>query len=1080
LANTNFDVHRRPFVYESTLRQVRRLSEQTAGIARSQPKMSHSQGSFERMRVTTVFASPGAGKTTNVKSRFLEAIAAGATADQILVIAASRESANSLRDDLSLSLQQATPGSLARTLSSFAYAVLRTKAIAENSALPELISGSEQDRILAEIIGANLTDETANSVWPKHINLQVMQLNGFRSEVRDLITACMEHGVTPEQLKSLGEQHSKPEWVASSKLFGQYLQVVSANDFESRYDTTLLLREAADWLVALAEWPAAIAAIKLILVDDAQELTPAASYLLKALTSRGADLVLLGDPDASTLGFRAADPRAMSNLASEIAKLHSVAVEEVFIQATHAVRTPAISKVLSQVSSQIDTARAGRQRKGINPKQELVAADKSGLEGKVFNSSQEEVAWIARRLREFHLFEGIAWNEMALVTRSRGQLEQLAAELSHESVPVSVIGAQSALKDEFGSGNLLRFADLVLHGKSIEANLALELLTSPLCGLDSLGIRRLRRSLRREELLANGTKNSDELLVQLFAAKGSVVTVKSQEGKKVDRFLKNYFAALDIAADKNQSIEDLLWHIWHSSGLASQWQELSRGLGEVAMQANRNLDSVVALFAAANRYAERNPGADPRIFVNQQLGLGIPEDTLALNDSQSNKVQLLTPSGLIGRRFRVLALPQLVEGVWPNLRPRTSLLGANLLDGLMSGRSDDLTQVQKSELPNELRMLHKAVGAVSEHLLISATDSEENQISQFIGLMLGEIPTKSTFETKSLTLRGMAGELRRKLATDPSSDQSTSTALALARLSSSGVPGAHPDSWYGLLPLSTTEPLTNLEENDVVIRPSQLENFVKCPLHWFLNSHGGGDKTFSANLGSLVHKALELGTQNDEAALWGLVESKWHTLTFESDWLEKSGERKAKKIISNMVQYLRKFDADGAKVIGREISFEFQAEHALVRGQVDRLELYPDGRVMIVDLKTGSRVFSAEDARENSQLGLYQLAFAAGAFQDLLDLPVDSEGQQISLDSLKLGGAKLLLVSGDKPTEREQASVADDAESKAKFEAMISAATAGMAMTEKIFVAQIGSHCSNENEFGSCKIHLTKAVSYVG
>lgn len=1042
--------------------------------------MSHSQGSFERMRVTTVFASPGAGKTTEVKRRFLEAIAAGSTTDQILVLAASREAANSLRDELSLSLQQATPGSLARTLSSFAYAVLRTKAIAENAELPELISGSEQDRILAEIIGANLADETANSVWPKHINMQVMQLNGFRAEVRDLITACMEHGVTAEQLKSLGEQHSKPEWVASAKLFEQYLQVVSAKDFESRFDTTLLLREAADWLVALAEWPAAISAIKLILVDDAQELTPAASYLLKALTSKGADIVLLGDPDASTLGFRAADPRAMSNLAREIAKMQSVEVEEIFVTPSHAVRTPAISKVLAQVSSQIDTARAGRQRKGINPKQELVAADKSGLEGKVFTSSQEEVSWIARRLREFHLYEGIAWNEMALVTRSRGQLEQLAAELSHESVPVSVIGAQSALKDEFGSGNLLRIADLILHDKTISPTIAVELLTSPLCGLDSLGIRRLRRSLRREELLADGTQNSDELLVQLFDAPGSAVTVKSQEGKKVDRFLKNYFSAKAIAADKNQSIEDLLWQIWNSSGLASQWQVLSRGLGEVALQANRNLDSVVALFAAANRFAERNPGADPRIFVDQQLGLGLPEDTLALNDSQSNSVQLLTPSGLIGRRFRVISLPQLVEGVWPNLRPRTSLLGANVLDALMSGRGDDLGQAQKSELPNELRMLHKAVGAASEHLLISATDSEENQISQFIGLMLGEIPAKSSFETKPLTLRGMAGDLRRKLAGDNAHDQATSIALALARLSSAGVPGAHPDSWYGLLPISTIEPLTDIKEEEVVIRPSQLENFVKCPLHWFLNSHGGGDKTFSANLGSLVHKALELGAQVDEAALWGLVESKWHTLSFESDWLEKSGERKAKKMISNMVQYLRKFDADGAKVIGREVSFEFEAEHAVIRGQVDRLELYPDGRVMIVDLKTGSRIFSAEDARENSQLGLYQLAFAADAFQGQLDLPTDAQGNQINYESLKLGGAKLLLVSGDKPTERDQLSVADDPESKAKFEAMISAATSGMAMSEQVFVAQIGNHCTNENEFGSCKIHLTKAVSYVG
>jgi hypothetical protein len=135
---------------------------------------------------------------------------------------------------------------------------------------------------------------------------------------------------------------------------------------------------------------------------------------------------------------------------------------------------------------------------------------------------------------------------------------------------------------------------------------------------------------------------------------------------------------------------------------------------------------------------------------------------------------------------------------------------------------------------------------------------------------------------------------------------------------------------------------------------------------------------------------------------------------------------------------------------------------------------------MIVDLKTGSKVFSAEEARENSQLGLYQLAFSAGAFTDLLDLPSNADGNQITYDSLKLGGAKLLLVSGDKPTEREQSSVEEDAESKSKLEAMISAATSGMAMTNQIFVAQIGNHCNNENEFGSCKIHLTKAVSYVG
>ena len=1039
--------------------------------------MSLSQGSFERMRVTTVFASPGAGKTTEIKRRFLEATGECKLAvDQVLVLAASREAANSLRDELALSLQRATPGALARTLSSFAFAIVRTKAIANGAPLPELISGSEQDRILAEIIGVGLQTGVAEA-WPKHINAQVMQLNGFRAELRDLITACLEHGVSVVQLRELGAMHKKPEWVAAADFYERYLAVVSGADFESRYDTTMLLREAADWLNALAEWPPAIADIKLILVDDAQELTPAASNLLLTLSSRGADLVLVGDPDASTLGFRAADPRAMSNLARAVVGAASEldsAVEEIFLQPQHAVRTPAISRVLAKVSSQIDTARAGRQRKGLNPQQALVDADKTGLEGHVFEQPQSEVAWLARRLRELHLYDGIAWSEMAVVARSRGQLDQLAVDLAHESVPVDLAGTQSALRDEFGSRILLRTADVLLNYRKVDAALAVELLTSPLCGLDSLGMRRLRRGLRREELLADGTRNSDELLCALFDAPGSAVAVKSQEGKKVDRFLRNYFAAAEIAKDKSQSIEDLLWQIWDSSGLAKTWHELSRGVGEVALQANRNLDSAVALFAAANRYAERNPGADPRIFVDQQLALGLPEDTLALNDFQNQSVLLLTPSGLIGRRFRVVALPQLIEGVWPNLRPRSSLLGATTLDALMSGRIEDASQTQRSELPDELRMLHKAVGATAERLLVSATSTEDNQISQFIGLMLGEIPEPTNFDASALTLRGMAGSLRRKLALSDGPD-SDSFALGLARLAGAGVAGAHPDSWYGLLPLSTMEPLTDLAAQDAVIRPSQLENFVKCPLHWFLNSHGGGDKTFSANLGSLVHKALELGTEVNEESLWKLVESKWHTLSFESDWLEQAGERKAKKMIGNMVQYLRKFQADGAQVIGREVSFEFQIQNALVRGQVDRLELYPDGRVMIVDLKTGSKIFSAEDARENPQLGLYQLAFENGTFENLLNWPSD-----FNPADAKLAGAKLLLVSGDKPTEREQSSIEQDASAKDRFENMISAAAIGIAMTDQVFIAQVGSHCTNDNEYGSCKIHLTKAVSYAG
>ena len=1016
--------------------------------------------------MTTIFASPGAGKTTQIIERFMAAVHSGTKPGEILVIAASREAANSLRDNLAIALQGATPGSLAKTISSFAYGVLRHTALAQGQSAPELISGSEQDQILEQIISAAQNNPAVDSQWPKHINAQVLSLSGFRAELRDLITVCLEHAVTPEDLKQLGITHNKSEWVAAADMFESYIKLVTGANFNNRFDPTLILRRAADELRALAEWPESI---KLILVDDAQELTPAAANLLKVATSRGAELVLIGDPDASTLGFRAADPRAMKNLAEEIAASHSVSVEEIFLQPSHAIRTPAISRVLANVSAQIDTARAGRQRKGLNPDKKLVEQDSAGLEGHLFTQPGAEAAWLARRLRELHLYDKIAWNQMAVVARSREALAKLALDLAHESVPIEIAGANGALRDEFGSKMLLRAADLILGNQSIDASVAIGLLTSPLCGLDSLGLRRLRRALRREELLSDGIRNSDELLAELFKSPGSATTIKSKEGLQVAKFLKNYFEAQKIATDKSNSIEDLLWHLWDSSGLAKSWQELSRGVGEVALQANRNLDAVVSLFAAANRFVERNPDGESKVFITQQLAQILPEDTLALNNKSGSAVRLLTPSGLIGNRFQVVVLPQLIEGVWPNLRPRSSLLGANSLDALLSKRITDLSQPQKSELANELRMLHKAVGAASERLLITATETDDSQASQFFRLILGEIPAPTLHPGSRLTLRGMAATLRKQLLSSENEVAAESAALGLVRLANAKVPGANPETWYGLLEVSSLEPLTELGEK-VVVRPSQLESFLKCPLHWFLNAHGASDTTFSANLGSLVHRALELGTEADEQSLWNLVESKWHTLSFESQWLEQAGSRKAKAMIANMVQYLRKFDAAGAQVIGRETNFEFQLGSALIRGQVDRIESYPDGQVMIVDLKTGGKVFTKDEAQNNPQLGLYQLAFENKAFEEQIDLP----------ENASLGGAKLLLIGGDKPTEREQLSLASSETLKNHFENLVETAAQGMSMNSKIFLANVGSHCSNENEYGSCQIHLTKAVSYVG
>ena len=1042
------------------------------------------------MGVHVLYGAPGTGKTSALAALHRDLVLrAGLKPEEILVLAATRESAAVLRDRLLLELgasvadqdaAYAVEGPLARTISSLAFAVVRHHALANDLREPELISGAQQDAIFLDLLKQHELTPNAE-LWPPHISQVTRALSGFRTELRDLIASCQELGLTANGLQDLPS--GRPEWKAAAKVFEAYEALMVSDEYLHRFDAPSLVNRAIDLLAKGQEE----LGYRMILVDDAQELTPSAARLIANLAGATTGLALFGDPDASTLGFRQADPRIMSELAAEVAASRNATVAVRALESDPWGKPAGLAPAMRKVSGLIGAEGAGRQR--------IVHAASAAQEGltsvtaKVFKSQQDEIDWLAFTLRKLHLESNIAWQDMAVVARTRQQLDALERSLAAESVPVRIVGAQHALRDEFASRELLELAAVCQLAADVDAVSAERLLRSPFCGLDSVSLRRLRRQLRRQELegVEEGQigRNSDELLVELFTTPGAAATLRGTDGVKVRKFLKSLDAARALAADSTCTIEDLLWQLWNDSGLQEQWSELSRGIGEIATQANRNLDAIVGLFAAANRFVERNPGADKGQFLIAQLEQKLPEDSLAFGRRAEQYVNLLTPAGLVGRRFHTVATPQLIEGIWPNLKPRNSLLNAGLLIGTVTGRLTESGAPVRAEMADELRMFYKALGSANQNVLVTSFSSEEEQVSQFLGHVTGSgIPTEESFELSSFTLRGLAGDLRRKLAREKDPVRAVQFAHELGRLAAAGVPGAHPDDWYGLVEQSTTEPLFEFLEQAtsdqdpelsydrgelISLNPSQLEAFLKCPLHWFLNYHGASQSDFSASLGTLIHRAMELSTALDEASLWAEVESGWHTLKFESAWLEQAERRRAQKAIANLSQYLTAFKSEGGKVLAAEQEFEMQLGRANIRGKVDRIELTPDGQVVIVDLKTGSTIPSIAEGEDNAQLGLYQLAYQHGAFR-----AVTPES------GTDLGGAKLLLVGKGNTTIRNQSSIAQLPELQAKFEELVEQAANGMAMPERYFIANVSSHCSNDKEFGSCELHLTKAVSYVG
>jgi RecB family exonuclease len=83
-----------------------------------------------------------------------------------------------------------------------------------------------------------------------------------------------------------------------------------------------------------------------------------------------------------------------------------------------------------------------------------------------------------------------------------------------------------------------------------------------------------------------------------------------------------------------------------------------------------------------------------------------------------------------------------------------------------------------------------------------------------------------------------------------------------------------------------------------------------------------------------------------------------------------------------LARHIGQAAGEGWRRAASEAPMSVAVGRAAVTGRVDRVEVSPDGRVRIVDLKTGASKPTVEELRRHGQLGAYQLAVEHGAFAD--------------------------------------------------------------------------------------------------
>ena len=1017
---------------------------------------------------TAVFGAPGSGKTTLAIELVADRVERlGYSSDEVLVVSATRSAATSLRDALAVRLGLTTRGPLARTANSVAFQLVR----AYTGAPVTLLTGAEHDQIIGELLEGGIRDGFGPE-WPDPLVPDVRSLRGFRSELRDLMMRAVEHGIGAEQLTELGRRAGRPEWVAAGAFLEEYAEVkeqLRPTQFDSSelgaFAAAIVRRSTGD--VEAQRALGTLAGLRLLVVDDAQEATETTAALLGAFGARGTQVVALGDPDVASNGFRGGRPELLGSLT---AVLDGAEVRRVELSSVHR-GNDALRRVVQSATTHIGTALGGRHRTATmvaSATSEPTADPLVPVLGIEAASHAAECQAVAGVLRERHLLDGVPWSKMAVVLRSGGDVPAFERGLALADVPTAGSAARTALRDAPAAAALLAAASLVLDREPLTSELAVALLTGPIGRLDGVGLRRLRLALRHDELAGGGDRTGDELLVDALAAPGGFETIDAAPARRAARLAKVLGGARAVAVGGG-SIEDVLWALWEGSGLAAEWGAQARGTGVLADEANRALDAAVALFAAAQRHAEREPDASAVRFVDEVLASELPEDSLAPQRS-AESVVVTTPPALIGRSFDVVVVAGLQDGVWPNLRPRGTLLHSGLLaraaaaarSGAAAPSPEGVAEARASVRGDELRLFALAASRAERQLVLSCTANDDEQPSMLMGYAPERIRAG---RRRPLHLRGLVAALRNETVATPAGE----APAALALLAEEGVPGADPADWYGLADPSTVAPLVDLDgdpEALVAISPSQIDRAEESPLGWFIDHVASPPSGIAASIGTLVHAVVEeIGNRDDGDTsidtIWSAVEQRWRELRFEAGWVAERERRGARAMAEGAAGYLANFADDGKLLLGAEGRFTLVVDRVRISGTIDRVEASADGTTVIVDLKTGRTPPTGEQTAAHPQLAAYQLAARVG------EIP----------NAGVLGGAKLVYLAkparGVAYTERVQQPF--DADAEAAFRRRL--ADIGRTMAGNAFDGPAELGYRSRFAGWQYRVHLVPAVS---
>ncbi|MCL2784253.1 MAG: ATP-dependent helicase [Propionibacteriaceae bacterium] len=831
-------------------------------LVRPAPQQVHtlnpaqSQVADHRQGELLVMGGARTGKTTALIHAGVSSLERGVP--QVLFIASSRRAR---KEDQSW-VGQFYPHLVSRFRVTTFYSLCLSVVKIDDPHPPSLLSAARQDSYVRQILAGQDDQE-----WPQEF-AQVRRTVPFASNLREILAACQRAGLSPDDVRQLGIDQSRDDWVCMGDFYQEYLDILG---LASVVDYPELLLRAAALLTREDILTAVRPQGSMILLDDSHNVDSAQEEIFSALTDFSTAVIITANPDSAVFGFRGARLPGLGSDASTICLQQGYGVAE------------AVEEACANLKRRIELP-LGVPVESLEKYRCLIPDRTGGVEKILCPDRGAEAAFAAQSLRRAHLLEKIPYENMAILVRSGAEFSRFAQACQLEGVPVTISGDEIQLKSE-------------------------EIVTLLLDGLASGG----------------------------------------------------HF----------ESVSEALWDLWKSSG----WEELlvaqiERG-GVEALRAHRSLDAVVALFALASSFSDMSTAAGVTALIESVQSQEVPEDLPRSSAWASSAVRLTTAHRAGSGCWSLVIVAGVEDGVWPATGAVHPLLSVS---GLV-----DLDVDRSQRLNAERKLFYTGCSSTTDRLVVTAVDDEEHSPSVFFDQLKADIGIFDAQAPSSVMSRAhLIGKLKQVLVDEgahPGLRQAAGDRLAAM---SHKYPSAHPDNWWAVGPHQEAETIS-------AISASGIEDLLTCPRRWFLTKRAAAERRnqAEAEFGTLIHTICQDFDQSLDVMLESL-ESRWGELEFSPAWKSLPQLEQARGCLIRFDERRRRSDRETVFCeVGVEFLADLQAGSLRLRGRLDRVERDENERFWVVDLKTGKTAPTAREGANHIQMGVYQLALASGAIEEL-------------------------------------------------------------------------------------------------